>query len=111
MFPCERRFIAISEASVAETLVLNSLITSAESAFHHELQNEQRLGFSINTKWTNEKWLLAWLQGEPGTEAHSTFYQASILLSITVSPWLTFSKCVPWGQIGGLDSYLLRSRM
>lgn len=96
---------------MAKTLVLNSLITSAESAFHQELQNEQPLGFSINTKCTNEKCLLAWLQGEPGTEAHNTFSQASILLSITVSPWLKSSKCVPWGQMEGLDSYLLRSRM
>lgn len=71
---------------MAKTLVLNILITSAESAFHQELQNEQPLGFSINTKHTNEKCLLAWLQGEPETKAHNTFYQASILLSITVFP-------------------------
>jgi hypothetical protein len=71
---------------VAKTLVFNSLITSSESAFHQELQNEQPLGFSINTKSTNEKCLLAWLQGEPGTEVYSTLCQADTLLSITASP-------------------------
>lgn len=85
---------------MVKTLVLNSLITSAESAFHQELQNEQPLGFSINTNvlMRNVFW--------PGYRVSQGLKHTALSTRLLFRFQLLFLlrleslRCVPWGQVG-----------